>query len=587
MHTYRRLFTYVRPYRHRLVWAIVCGVLVSATTTSAALLVKPVLDDIFMARDATKLLFFPLVIVLLYAVRGLLHYGHAYLMRSIGQRVIRDMRHQLFTHIQSLPLAFFHRTHSGTLLSRITSDVALLERAVSSAVNDVIRQGLTMVGLIGVAFYRDWLLAIFALLVLPLAGTIIMSLGRKLRRLSRYGQEKMGELSALVQEVFSGIRVVKGFGREAYEGQRFAQRNTAYYRVSMRAVRAAEVGSPIMECLGALGLATVIFYGGHRVIAGYATPGTFFSFMTAVLMLYEPLRKLSRVNSTIQSALAAASRVFALLDMPGERAEEAGKPQLPTIKQGLAFRRVSLRYRSDSPLVLQDINLEVRVGEVVALVGASGAGKTSLVYLIPRFYEPTSGCITIDDVDIRSVSLASLRAQIGIVSQEVVLFDDTVWQNILYGRLQASEQEVIAAAQAAYAHDFIMRLPAGYETRIGERGVKLSGGEKQRIAIARALLRNPPILILDEATSSLDSTSEQMVQYALENLMKDRTTFVIAHRLSTVRRADKIVVLDHGTIVECGRHDELLARGGYYSRLYRLQFQERGHAVATSSARSC
>ena len=573
MDTYRRLFGYVRPYRTQFLWSILCGALLSGTTALVALLVKPVLDKIFVDRDTTKLLLFPMVIVLLYVVRGLLSYGHSYLMRSIGQGITRDMRDQLFAHVQGMPLTYLHEHHTGTWMSRMINDIALIERAVTSAVNDLLRQGLTMLGLIGVAFYRDWLLATYAILILPLASLFIMQLARQLRALNRRAQEHLEMLSALLAEVFSSLTIVKGFGREAYEHERFQCRNATYYDVAMRAVRADEIGSPLMECLGAVGVAVVVWYGGQQVIAGETTPGTFFSFLTAIFMLYEPMRKLSRVNNTIQSALAAAERTFAVLDTPDEWIGDAHKPVLPPMRHRLIFTDVALRYHADGPLVLRDITLTVEAGEVVALVGASGAGKTSLVHLVPRFYAPTSGCITIDGVDIGSVSLASLRAHIGIVSQDVVLFDDTLWQNIRYGNLHASDMQVQAAARAAYAHDFVMQLSQGYDTVIGERGVRLSGGEKQRIAIARALLRNAPILILDEATSALDSASEQVVQYALANLMKDRTTFVIAHRLSTVRYASKIVVLHEGTIVEIGPHAELLAKDGYYSQLYKLQFK--------------
>jgi subfamily B ATP-binding cassette protein MsbA len=573
MGTYRRLFGYLRPYRARLVWSILCGALLSGTTALVALLVKPVLDQIFVERDTTRLMLFPLAIVLLYVVRGLLSYGHAYLMRAIGQGIIRDMRDQLFAHVQSLPLAYLHEHHTGTWLSRMLNDVALIERAVTGAANDILRQGLTMLALIGVAFYRDWLLATYAILVLPPASLLIVQLARRLRMLNRRAQEHLEALSALLTEVFSSLTVVKGFGREAYEQERFQRRNGAYYRVAMRAVRADEIGAPLMEGLGALGVAAVVWYGGQQVITGATTPGTFFSFLAAIFMLYEPMRKLSRVNNIIQSALAAAERTFAVLDTPDEWVDDARKPRLLAMRHCLTFTDVALRYRPTGPLVLHDINLTVAAGEVVALVGASGAGKTSLVHLVPRLYELSGGYISIDGVDISSVSLASLRAQIGIVSQDVVLFDDTLWQNIRYGQLHASDAQVQAAARAAYAHDFVMQLTQGYDTVIGERGVRLSGGEKQRIAIARALLRNAPILILDEATSALDSASEQVVQYALANLMKDRTTFVIAHRLSTVRHASKIVVLHAGTIVEMGQHAALLARDGYYSQLYKLQFK--------------
>ena len=572
MHIFRRLFSYVWPYWGYALGSMLCGVVVSATSAVAALLVKPILDDIFIARDTAKLFAFPLLILVLYVARGLFHYGHAYWIRILGQRVVRDIRNVLFDHMQCLPLRFFHQHHTGTLLSRVTYDVSQMQRAVSHAANDVLRQGLTMIGLIGVAFYRDWMLAICAVIVLPLATVPLVKFGRKLRRLSRNAQTHMGHLSVLLEEVLRGITIVKGFGREAHESARFRQRNEAYYRVMRRTIRASELSGPIMEGIGALGAAAVVIYGGQKVIAGTTTPGTFFSFLFAVLMLYEPLRKLSRINTTIQQAGAAAERVFAVLDMPGEGEAHPHQPALPPIRRQVVFKDVTLQYHPEASPALRGVNLEVHAGEVVALVGVSGAGKTSLVHLLPRFYEPTSGCITIDGMDIAQVSLTSLRAQIGIVSQDIVLFDDSVQHNILYGRPQATMEEVYEAARAAYAHEFITALPQGYETVIGERGVRLSGGEKQRVAIARALLRNPPILILDEATSSLDSASEQMVQHALDNLMKDRTTFVIAHRLSTVHHAERIVVLQQGTIVEMGRHDTLLTRRGVYARLYRLQF---------------
>ncbi len=585
MKIYRRLFTYVLPYRKQFVISILFGLLVSAITTAAAVLVKPVLDDIFIERNTSKLYFFPILIIFLYSARGASHYMHSYLIQSVGQRVIRDVRNQLFAHMQSLPLSYFHRHHTGTLMSRITHDITLMQQAVSGTVNTVLRQGVTMLGLIGVAFYRDWFLACCAIVVLPLASLVVVTIGRRLRRFSRLAQEQMGQLSMVLEEIFSGIAVVKGFGRESYESDRFSSRNMNYYQLMMRSVRTSELGSPIMEGLGALGVAAVVFYGGRQVIDGTTTPGTFFSFLTAILMLYEPMRKLSRVNNTLQNALAASERVFTVLDTPGEMDGEEGKAVLQPLRQQLAFKDVSLRYQDDSPLVLHDINLEVKAGEVLALVGVSGAGKSSLVQLLPRFFEPANGRITLDGIDIRDVSLASLRAQIGFVSQDILLFDDTLRHNILYGNPDASEAEMLAAAEAAYVHDLVMQLPDGYDTMIGERGVKLSGGEKQRLAIARAVLRNAPILILDEATSALDSASEQMVQQALVHLMKDRTTFVIAHHLSTIRHASTIVVLNEGRIVESGDHATLLGLGGHYSRLYDLQFRSQERERLDSAPR--
>jgi subfamily B ATP-binding cassette protein MsbA len=405
--------------------------------------------------------------------------------------------------------------------------------------------------------------------------------GARLRRLATTGQERTADMSTALQETLTGIRIVKGFTREAAEDRRFARVNEAYFRAWMKSTQVSAFTSPVLETVGVLGVAGIIWYGGWQVMHGTMTSGTFFSFLTAVFLMYNPVKRLASANNSIQQALSAAERVFAVLDVPTEAAQDTGVRDLDGVRSAIELRDVSFRYEGVETWALQDISLTVKAGEVLALVGSSGAGKTTLVNLIPRFYDPTKGAILIDGVDLREIRLAALRRQIGIVSQETLLFDDTVRHNIAYGRDDVTDDAIIEAARAAYAHDFIMRMPNGYDTLIGENGVKLSGGERQRLAIARALLRNPPILILDEATSSLDTESERMVQMALANLMKGRTTFVIAHRLSTVQRASRIVVLAGGRIVEIGRHEDLLAGAGTYQRLYQMQFQNGGEDMPT------
>src|SRR5438094_498671 len=425
-------------------------------------------------------------------------------------------------------------------------------------------------------FYQDWRLTLLSIVVIPLSVYPMIRFGNRLRRIATTGQERTADMSTALQETLTGIRIVKGFTQEATEDQRFARINQAYFRTWMKSTQVSAITSPVLETVGILGVAGIIWYGGSQVIHGAMTPGTFFSFLTAVFLMYNPIKRLASANNNIQQALAAAERVFAVLDVETEAATDTGVRGLDGVQPSMELRGVSFRYDGVEAWALRDISLTVRAGEVLALVGSSGAGKTTLVNLIPRFYDPTEGALLIDGVDLREIRLAALRGQIGIVSQETLLFDDTVRNNIAYGRDEISDDAINEAARAAYAHEFVVKLPNGYDTLIGENGVKLSGGERQRLAIARALLRNPPILILDEATSSLDTESERMVQMALANLMQGRTTFVIAHRLSTVQRADRIAVLAGGRLVEIGRHDDLLARGGTYQRLYQMQFQDDG-----------
>lgn len=568
----RRLLGYVKPYWKLLAVSMVLAVVVSAANGATAWLVKPVLDDIFLKKDAHMLSILPLAILLVFFVKGVSGYGQSYFIQLVGRRVVRDLRNELYAAIQRMPLSFFHRTPSAVLMSRITNDVQRLSRVSSSVISDFIRGIFTMAALIFIIFYRDWFLATISMAVLPLAYFPFVIIGRRVRNLSRRSQERMAALMNVMQEGLTGIKVVKAFGMEEYEKKRFREANQQLFRMKMKEVRTGEVLSPLMEFLGSIGTAGVIFYGGYKVINGVTTPGTFFSFLTALMMLYGPIRQMSRISNSVQQAMAAAERVFQILDMKPELVDSPGAVPMSRLTKGISFKNVSFSYDAGARMVLKNINLDIEKGEMVALVGMSGAGKTTLCDLMARFYDVTEGRIEIDGRDIREYTIASLRDNIGIVTQETVLFNDTVAKNIAYGAKDTDMKSIIDAAKAAYAHDFVMEMPEGYDTVIGERGVRLSGGQRQRISIARAILKNPQILILDEATSELDGESELMVQKALENLMKDRTTFVIAHRLATVIRADRIVVIDEGRVVDIGRHQDLLQRNEIYRRLFESQF---------------
>ncbi len=573
MSLFRRLTLLVKPHWMLLMWAMVCMIFVAIFTSLMAFLVKPVMDEIFVEKRMDMLKLLPPAILLLFIVKGAFTFGSTYLMDFVGQRIVADLRERLYAHLQSLSLSFYDRNQSGVLISRITNDVNLIQGAVSHAVTGSLREVFTIIFLVGVIFYRDWKLAIIAVTVFPAAIYPLHKFGRMIRRISRDAQITMGEITSHLQETISGQRLVKAFSTEEYETNRFNVNNRRFFGYVIREVRVRAISSPLMETLGGVGIAFVVGWGGYNVIKGYSTPGTFFSFITALLILYDPVRKLNGVNATIQTGLAAAARVFEVLDTQPTIQEREDAVTLPPFKRSIRFQDVSFAY--DETQVLKDINLDVKPGEVLAIVGTSGGGKTTLVNLIPRFYDVTGGSILIDEVDIRDAELASLRSRIGIVSQQTILFNDTVFNNIIYGSPDRSRDEVVQAARQAHALKFIEELPQGFDTLIGDQGVRLSGGERQRLSIARALLKDAPILILDEATSSLDSESELEVQKAIENLMKSRTTFVIAHRLSTVRNADRIIVLSQGRIVEQGRHKELLDLHGEYFRLHQLQFQEK------------
>ncbi|HZN44823.1 MAG TPA: lipid A export permease/ATP-binding protein MsbA [Nitrospiraceae bacterium] len=574
MNQYLRLIRYLHPYRLRLAAAFVCALLVAALSGAYAWLVRPVLDGLFISRDERLLVVLPLAILGVAVLKGLFNYGQNYLMNYIGNQVIADIREQLFLKLVQLPIRYHDTNTSGRLVSRVINDVSLMANAIAGVLKDLFQQGLTFLAMMGVIFYQNWKLATVSVVVVPISVAVMVRMGKKLRGLATRGQERMGDMASALQEALAGIRMVKSFGREDEEARRFTASNKAFVQTTMKAIQVSSLGSSHMEVIGVLGVAGIIWYGGYLVIHDEMTPGAFFSFLAAMFMAYAPLRRLSGANNTVQQALAAAERVFGVLDLETEQETNTGSRDIPAITRSLEFRDVCFRYEEHTLTALNGVDLTIRAGEMIAFVGSSGSGKTTLVSLLPRFYEPTAGQILIDDVDLRDCTLRSVRAQIGIVSQEVVLFDDTVLNNIRYGRSGAPDDDIVLAARLAYADDFITRLPNGYRTLIGERGLKLSGGERQRLAIARAILRDPPILILDEATSALDTESERVVQLALVNLMQNRTTLVIAHRLSTVQNADRIVVMDRGRIMEIGSHEELLRRGGIYKRLHSMQFAD-------------
>ncbi len=569
MPRHRKLLSMVLENRGRLVSASLSSLVVSATTAASAYLIKPAIDDIFFKGDLTMLKLIPLAVVAVYFLRGLGMYGQEYWMNYVGEDIIRRLRNELYDRIHDLPLAFFHAERTGVLMSRVTNDVNIVKAMVSTAVTGTLRDFFTIVGLTCVILYQDWKMALIAFCILPLAFYPIVEFGRRVRRVSTGCQEAMAEINTFLHETFAGSKIVKAFGMEAHEKKRFFEKTRQYFHLEMKAVVARSLSSPIMEFLGGMGIAFVIWFGGYKVITGASTAGTFFSFMAAVIMLYDPVKKLSHLNNAIQQGLAAADRIFDIIERESTIQEAAEPVELKRSPHQVALKGVFFGY--DETPVLKGIDMTVAPGEVVALVGMSGGGKTSLVNLIPRFYDVSQGAVTIDGIDIRDVSIKSLRDQIALVTQEPILFNDSVRNNIAYGKPAASMAEIEHVARAAYAYDFIRGFPQGFDTSIGELGNRLSGGEKQRICIARALLKDAPILILDEATSSLDAESEHLVQKALENLMKGRTTFVIAHRLSTAGHADRIVVIVDGRIVEEGTHDALLCKGGEYCKLYKMQ----------------
>jgi subfamily B ATP-binding cassette protein MsbA len=573
MEIYRRLLTYLKPYRMRLVWAAVFMLLSSAMISAQTYLVKPVIDKVIIGNDWELGRWVPLALILVSVLKGITWYARDYLMGYIGQRVVNDIRDQLYSHIQTLSFSYFTRTPTGVIMSRIVNDVNLVQGALTRVPSSLVQGIFTMTALTGYIIYLNWKLAAFAVIVLPFAGAALSKFSRRFRKTSTQMQEQIGDLTAHLQETISGIRIVKAFGMEQYEGRRFAARNRELFNSLMRSIKTSAISHPVMEVISMMGTAFVILYGLYAIIISHSmTPGDFFSFTVALVFFYRPLKDLNGINNMVQDGIAAAKRIFEVLDTEPEITNQPGAVTLGRTFHTIELRGVSFRY-DDTP-VLKGIDLKVATGETIAIVGKSGGGKTTLVNLLPRFYDVSDGAILIDGRDIRTATLESLRACTAIVTQQTILFNDSVRNNIAYGHAEKSVDDVVRAAQAAYADDFIRSLPQGYDTVIGEGGVKLSGGQRQRIAIARAIIKDAPILILDEATSALDTESEREVQNALEGLMQGRTSFVIAHRLSTIMNADRIVVLGGGQIVEEGRHGELLSRGGEYKNLYDQQFRD-------------
>lgn len=570
---FARLYRLILPYKYQFMLAMFAALVVAGLSGAQAYMVKPLLDKIFFEKSSYFLAILPFALVILFAIKGFFYGLNFFLLEKIGQTVIRDMRVRVFEHIHSQSLSFFHKTPTGELISRVVTDINYMQGAISTVVVGMLRDFLQVIFLLGVIFSMNWKLALLSLIFLPGAAIPIVKFGRAFRRISTTMQEETAEVSTIMHETITGAPVVKAFTMEKYESNRFSAQVTKLFDTLMEDAKYRRIQHPLMEVIGGMGMALIIWFGGKEVIAGNSTPGTFFAFLTALVMIYEPIKAVSKINSTVQQGLAAAVRVFGLLDQQPSILSKTDAPDLAPFQHQIILQDLQFSYDGKHP-VLKEIQLTVPAGEILAIVGPSGSGKSTLANLIPRFFDIEKGALLIDGVDIRDVSLNSLRQQIAIVTQQTILFNDSIRDNIAYGAQHKSEQEIRKAADAAHALKFIEALPEGFDTVIGESGIRLSGGERQRLSIARALLKNAPILVLDEATSALDTESEREVQKALENLMKDRTTFVIAHRLSTIKNAHRIIVIKEGRIVEEGTHEDLLELEGEYETLYNMQYQD-------------
>ncbi|MFH1715012.1 MAG: lipid A export permease/ATP-binding protein MsbA [Elusimicrobiota bacterium] len=573
MNTLKRMLSYIKPYKSRFFGALVSMIGIALLTAFLMWLIKPVMNNIFAEKKLNIILPLGAVIIGASLVKGILVYIQSYLMFFIGQSIIKDIRNQVYNHLTRLSMSFYSVQSTGKIMSRLTNDMTLIQNALTNVPANVIRDGCTLIALTALAFFLNWKLALIAFFVFPIATYPVTKFGRKLRNVSKEGQKQMGFLYTILHESIVGIKVIKAFNLEQERNEFFEKENKSFFAITMRSMRVMSMTSPIMEFIGSFAISAIIVIGGYQVVKGPMTQGDFFAFIGAVVSLYNPVKSLSNLNNVIQQGIAASERVFSILDTKPIIVESENAVNMETLSESISFQNVSFGYASHTR-VLYDVNLHIKKGEMIALVGPSGSGKTTIINLIPRFYDAEEGQIIIDKINIKDLKIASLRRQIGIVTQDVMLFDDSVKNNILLGNRASSFEEVINAAKTAHAHEFIQAMHDGYDTHVGEHGVRLSGGQRQRIAIARAILKNPSILILDEATSSLDAESERLVQDALDHLVQDRTTLVVAHRLSTIRKADRVLVIDGGRIVEQGSHDELLSLQGLYAKLYKLQFHE-------------
>lgn len=574
MSLYLRILSYIKPYLPRLIAAAICTVLAAAGNLYVPWIIKDVIDSVLAEKNAEMLNIIAAGIIIIFFIRGVCFYGQNYLMSYVGERVIIDIRSAVYEKLQRLSVSFYDKNKTGTIMSYVTNDVSALQAAMVQNTIDMITEGSVLIGSITAMVYLDWKLTLFTFCTFPFVLWLMDFFGKRIRKSGRRIQECTADITSILQETVSSARVIKSFVREDYEIERFCNQNFANFRANMKNAQLMALLTPVIEFVAAIGVTAIIWYGGHGVINGDLTAGSLVAFLVYAVNISNPVKRLTRVVGSIQKALAAAQRVFDVLDMKEEIAEIPGAKALPQIEGSVEFKDVSFAYDKGEP-VLKDVSFKAEPGEVIAIVGPSGAGKSTIANLLPRFYDTTSGSISIDGNNIAEVKVASLREQVGIVPQETVLFNGSLYDNILYGRLEATREEVEAAAKAANAHNFIMEFPNGYETMLGDRGLNLSGGQRQRIAIARAILKNPRVLVLDEATSALDTESERIVQEALDRLMVGRTSFVIAHRLSTIKNADKILVLQRGRIVETGTHDELMANNKLYSHLYNIQYREK------------